>query len=158
MYAHICHENTAIPLKYSSHKIFSEKPQYFHFSNILHTKCGGPLSRMLEKRKYRGFSEKILCKKSFIDEAPGTARVPKCREETTKFNFLGFWCNHVVLEPLQAKNLPKRARDHQKSQNFQGFWPLAALKPRNCTRNLKNRIVWFPPDILVPLLSQGVRQ
>ena len=58
---------------------------------------------------------------STIDEAPGTARVPKCREETTQFDFLGFWCNHVVLEPLQAKNLPKRARDHQKSQNFRGF-------------------------------------
>ena len=65
------------------------------------------------------FYSKIII--STIDEAPGTARVPKCRGETTQFNFLGFWCNHVVLEPLQAKNLPKKARDHQKSQNFRGF-------------------------------------
>ena len=55
---------------------------------------------------------------STIDAAPGTARVPNCREETIQFNVLGFWCNHMVLELLQAKILPKRARDHQKSQNF----------------------------------------
>ena len=42
---------------------------------------------------------------STIDAAPGTARVPKCREETTQFNFLGFWCNHVVLEQQEAKNM-----------------------------------------------------
>ena len=39
-----------------------------------------------------------------------------------------------------------------------GFWPVAALKPNDCTRNLKNRIVWFLPDILVPLLSRGLCQ
>ena len=95
---------------------------------------------------------------STIDAAPGTARVPKCREETTQFEFLGFWCNHMVLELLQAEFLPKRAKSHQKSLNFRGFWPLATLKPRGCTRNLKIRIVWFLPDILVPLLSRGLRQ
>ena len=42
---------------------------------------------------------------STIDAAPRTARVPKCREESTPFNFLGFWCSHVVLEQLEAKNL-----------------------------------------------------
>ena len=39
---------------------------------------------------------------STIDAAPGTARVPKCREETTQYEFLGFWCNHVVLEQLEV--------------------------------------------------------
>ena len=95
---------------------------------------------------------------STIDAAPGTARVPNCREETIQFNVLGFWCNHMVLELLQAEFLPKRAKSHQKSLNFRGFWPLATLKPRGCTRNLKIRIVWFLPDILVPLLSRVLRQ
>ena len=95
---------------------------------------------------------------STIDAAPGTARVPNCHEETIQFNVLGFWCNHMVLELLQAKILPKRARDHQKSQNFWGFWPPAALKPRGCTRNLGNWMVWILPDILVPLLFWGLRQ
>ena len=95
---------------------------------------------------------------STIDAAPGTARVPNCREETIQFNVLGFWCNHMVLELLQAKILPKRARDHQKSQNFWGFGPPAALKPRGCTRNLGNWMVWILPDILVPLLFWGLRQ
>ena len=65
------------------------------------------------------FYSKIII--STIDEAPGTARVPKCQEETTQFNFLGFWCNHMVLEPLQAKNLPKRARDTKKAKIFEIF-------------------------------------
>ena len=58
---------------------------------------------------------------STIDAAPGTARVPKCREETTQFEFLGFWCNHMVLELLQAKILPKTARDYQKAKIFEVF-------------------------------------
>ena len=95
---------------------------------------------------------------STIDAAPGTARVPKCRVETTQFEFLGFWCNHVVLELLQAKTFTKRARNHKKSLNLPGFWPLAALKPRGCTRNLNIVIVWYLPDFLVPLLSRGLRQ
>ena len=63
-------------LKYSSHKIFSEKPRYFDFSNIFDTnryhfwktlfnKNRSIVSKMLEKWKYRGFSEKILCKEYF---------------------------------------------------------------------------------------------
>ena len=54
-----------ISLKYFLHKIFSEKPRYFHFSNILYNGPPHLVWRMLEKRKYRGFSEKILCKKYF---------------------------------------------------------------------------------------------
>ena len=95
---------------------------------------------------------------STIDAAPGTARVPKCQEENTQFELLGFWCDHVVLELLQAKTFTKRARNHKKSLNLPGFWPLAALKPRGCTRNLYIQIVWYLPDFLVPLLSQGLRQ
>jgi hypothetical protein len=64
----------------------------------------------------------------------------------------------MVLELLQAKILPKRAKNHQKSLNFQGFWPLAALKPRGHTKNLKIQLIGFLPNILVPLLSRGLRQ
>ena len=56
---------TLLVLKYSLHKIFSEKPRYFHFSNILDNGPPHLVSKMFEKWKYLGFSEKILCKKYF---------------------------------------------------------------------------------------------
>ena len=95
---------------------------------------------------------------STIDATSGTARVPKCREETTQFDFLGFWCNYVVSEQLEAKNLENFGFFGDLWLFLGGFWPVAALKPRGCINNLKNRIVWFLPNILVPLLSQGLRQ
>ena len=93
-----------------------------------------------------------------IDAPPGTARVPKCWEETSQLNFLGFWCKYVVSEQLEAKNLKKNGFFGDLWLFLGGFWPVAALKPHDCIRDLKNRIVWFLPNILVPLLSQGLRQ
>ena len=80
---------------------------------ILHMRAIGP-ARITEADELNFYFKIDI---STIDAAPRTARVPKCREETTQFEFLGFWCNHMVLELLQAEFLPKRAKSHQKSLN-----------------------------------------
>ena len=65
------------------------------------------LEKVRQRALWTNYGQKTdkITKFSTIDAAPGTARVPKCREETSKFNFLGFWCNYVVSEQLEAKNL-----------------------------------------------------
>ena len=77
------------------------------------------LEKVRQRALWTNYGQKTdkITKFSTIDAAPGTARVPKCREEYTPFNFLGFWRSHVVLEQLEAQNL----------KNFGFFWWSLAL-------------------------------
>ena len=83
------------------------------------------------------------------------AKVPNYRKETKQFQSLGFLGNHVVSELLKAKNLNNFGFFGDFWLFLGGFWPVAALKPLGCKRNLEILIVWFLTAILVPLLSKA---
>ena len=67
--------------------------------------------------------------------------------EPTEFKFLGYRCDHAVLKQLEAKNLLKRAKINTKCPVLRGFWFLVVLKLHGRIQNLKNRILWFLPDL-----------
>ena len=49
------------------------------------------------------------------------------------------------------KNTQKVPKFIKKCQFLRGFWEIAALKPHGRIWNLKNRILWFLPDLQTPL-------
>ena len=65
---------------------------------------------------------------STISAPPGYPLGSTDWSKPTDFEFLGFGCDHEVLERPEAKNLSKRAQYHQKRQFQRGTW---LLRPRN---------------------------
>ena len=63
-----------------------------------------------KKHKFRDIST--------IDKGTGLNRVSKCPEQARELEFFGFQRDHVGTEVLEAKNIVKRAKNHQKHLNF----------------------------------------
>ena len=67
--------------------------------------------------------------------------------ETVEFDILGFGCDHEPLEQLEIKNLPKPGIFYEFRHFLSVFLVLVALKLHGRIWNLKNRILWFLPDL-----------
>ena len=67
--------------------------------------------------------------------------------KTAEFNILGLGCDHEALELLETKNLSKTGIFEEFWLFLSGFWLLAVLKQHGRICNLKNRILWFLPDL-----------
>ena len=75
---------------------------------------------------------------------PGGSRDPG---GTKLFEFSGFRCDHEALEQLEPKNLSKTGIFYDFRHYLKGFLVLVALNLHGRIWNLKNRILWFLPDL-----------
>ena len=82
-----------------------------------------------------------------IDTPPGDPGGSTDLGETKEFDILGFRCDHEVLKQLEPKNLSKTGIFYEFRHILSGFLVPVALKLHGRIWNLKNRILWFLPDL-----------
>ena len=78
---------------------------------------------------------------------PGCPGGSKDPEETKELKYLGFRCDHEVLEQLVPKNLSKTGIFYEFWHFLMSFWVLVALNIDGRIWNLEIRILWFLPDL-----------
>ena len=89
----------------------------------------------------------LNCNIFTISTPPGCPGVSTDPEETVEFDILGSGCDHEALEPLETRNPSKTGIFYEFRLFSRGFWVLAVLNQHGRICDLKNRILWFLPDL-----------
>ena len=89
----------------------------------------------------------LNCNIFTISTPPGCPGASTNPGETSEFDNIGFGCDHEALELLETKNLSKTGPFYEFWLFLRGIWLLGVLKQHGRICNLKNRFLWFLPDL-----------